>query len=377
MLRYPIESQLKMFEDTNHFDFDDDAVLGTSFTPTTSSTQTFQEQKRNEESVNDNSKRQKLFHSEEVSFKCPSPFKKIDKSIDISFKRTESNKSILELIASEDSGNVSIRKDQIELCSQQTASVFHDGPWKEMTKDFCIRNEEYLYEKFNIKWIKKQASIKTQLVNHKAPFLAAIVQSLDIVDGKIPTVNVTLKDSTGDIQGTILHSLYEEYSNFFTVGSVLVLKQFGVLSAGYNNHCLTITPNNLLTIYHLEVSKKLPEDSKDLLSENNNRTIGLNNSLESFNDAPIKNNCAKKKFNFKESLGVQKLHHGSSETSTSCDTDNNKFKLDQKNSCENENCDNTLISYSQISVKPARKEHIEIWKNLLQDVDTDSLFDDF
>lgn len=93
------------------------------------------------------------------------------------------------------------------ILSQQTNSVFENGPWKEMSKDLHNCNGENLVERFNIKWIKKQAL--KHLLNHKAPFLAAIIQNLDIVDGKIPTINITLKDSTGNYLGTVIPSSFK------------------------------------------------------------------------------------------------------------------------------------------------------------------------
>ncbi|KAJ8943890.1 hypothetical protein NQ318_019497 [Aromia moschata] len=234
-------------------------LLETSFTPASSSTQTSFSQKRLSQVNTDkgNYKKLRLYNEEQQSITYKdkeikhSP-KKIEENIETSVsvpskivkrkfpgpagllpERREHNKSILDFISDDKAHKVNRTQDEMFLCSQRTVSVFEDGPWKEMTKDFYVPNGEAPYEKFTIKWIKKQASLKKLLVNHKAPFLAGIIESLEIFDGKIPTVNVTLKDATGEIQGTVLHSLYEDYCNFFTIGSVLVLKQFGVLSGGY------------------------------------------------------------------------------------------------------------------------------------------------
>jgi hypothetical protein len=135
--------------------------------------------------------------------------------------------------------------DSLEIpCSQTSMSVFEGGPWVEMSRDYNT-----LVEKFDIKWIKTRASLN-KLHNRKAPFLGAIIQNVECFDGKNSIVKVVLKDETGEIQGTIIHNLYEEYSSSLVVGSVVVLKQFSVLTAGANNnHYLTITSNNLVTIY--------------------------------------------------------------------------------------------------------------------------------
>lgn len=66
-----------------------------------------------------------------------------------------------------------------------------------MSKDFKISNNLYLYDKFNIAWIKKEAAA-SNFIKHKAPFLAAILHSIEITDGqKQKCVNIMLKDSSG------------------------------------------------------------------------------------------------------------------------------------------------------------------------------------
>lgn len=269
----------------------------------------------------------------------------------------------------------------------------------------------------------------------------------------------------GDIRGSILYSLYEEYSSYFRIGSVLVLKQFGVLSAGYNNHCLTITPNNLISIYCLETPRKLPnedidniygesssedsvkkiliqdcnveqilkkynEDVLDYSQENqkkvnignlnkkssdgevttrynckNNNYTTINNfilqdkpqssrrnaskaacrannntnMLSSLNTVPggsspasadtLRHNSPVQKFIYKKQFDVCESNKTAVNNNIRCINDN---KMDR----ENKTCDSIIVT-NQISVKLDNKEHAEIWKNLLEDIDTDSLFDDF
>lgn len=47
----------------------------------------------------------------------------------------------------------------------------------------------------------------------------------------------------------IVHDLYEEYMNELVEGSVIILKQFGVLTTDGSKHYITITTNNLMAIY--------------------------------------------------------------------------------------------------------------------------------
>lgn len=226
---------------------------------------------------------------------------------------------------------------------------------------------------------------------------------------------------------------------------MLVLKQFGVLSAGPNNHCVTITPNNLISIYCPEASQRFPDDNtgnicgeggtgdtvrkivvsgydageilkrydEDVLvysrekrdkinfgslyrkSNRDETTTGFScrsgksltaNRLlldipqstvcsSGSNPVPEASNSAsgvtlprdsptKKRFTYKKQFDVR----DSLETTANDDKDTNR---------EDKTGDGVVVTRNQVSVKPDRKEHAEIWKNLLEDVDTDSLFDDF
>lgn len=289
-----------------------------------------------------------------------------------------------------------------------------------MTEDFRDSRKEQLYEKFNINWIKVNSSKNKLLVNHKAPFLAAILDSLELIKGKRPTVNITLKDKSGNINGTVLYSLYEEYADFFTISSVLVLKQFGVLSM-QNSHCITITPNNLVNIYHreklnttenkkesikkivvqqcsiVEIWKKyqetitsyeknhsnlvLSQSTKNNISTNSVCHIPVPNVLNDFSISPNYNKHCNSSENF---------HIKSTAPSSNTSSSKNKFTFKNVNvstTVQNkivteENADKKgttefSLSCSQISVKVDKQEHSEIWKNLFEEVDPDSLLDDF
>ncbi|XP_018562034.1 uncharacterized protein LOC108904097 [Anoplophora glabripennis] len=447
-------------------------ILNTSFKPTTSSTQSSQVPKRVcKELEQENFKRLKLDDSISAINKsltkdfciqrqiCVDSFNSPNRVVRRKFPgpagllpEIGADKSILQLLKNE-----RLKTDNVEdmpILSQQTNSVFENGPWKEMCKDFRWPNRENLVERFNIKWIKKQAL--KQLLNHKAPFLAAMIQNLDIVDGKIPTINVILKDTTGDIRGTILHSLYEEYSSYFRIGSVLVLKHFGVLSAGHNNHCLSITPNNLISIYCGEVLQKLCNEyscgentsrdsikkviiqdynvqeilnkyNEDVLTHSqekqrkipfgnssddagtsfvpndNSSSVGSNLLLSHISRKPHRscenistvavstsNSCATNREEFSTALTdvdrdkspvkkkfKYKKHFSSPNDSKTGVSENAMFNSDKKVDGGVKTCDSLVIATKQICVKPDNKEHTEIWKNLLDGVDTDSLFDDF
>lgn len=119
----------------------------------------------------------------------------------------------------------------------------------------CHDYETFL-ESYDIKWIQSTAN-RNKLPNQKAPFLGALIKNIECLEGKNPIVKIVLKDVTGEIQGTIIHSLYEEYSKCLTLNSVIVLRQCSVITSCSNNHYLTITCNNLVAIYWLSKEEKV------------------------------------------------------------------------------------------------------------------------
>ncbi|RZC40931.1 DUF4539 and/or tRNA anti-codon domain containing protein [Asbolus verrucosus] len=232
-------------------------------------------------------------------------------------------------------------------CSQMSLTVFQNGPWFEMSRDY-----DKLLEKFNIKWIKTSAGLN-KLRNQKAPFLGAIIQNIECLDGKNPIVNVILKDTTGEIQGTIIHNLYEEYSSSLQVGSVIVLKHFGVLTT-HNNHYLTITLKNLVTIY---------TKSKDGDEESEVRVIKVQQIGDVDCDAVPKEKPQKKTTGniFEDDLALPDNFDD-----YFLEDKQRKFNFKKK----------IVISSSQVSVSTS-EEDSEIWQNALEGVDADSFFEDF
>ncbi|XP_060532859.1 uncharacterized protein LOC132705912 isoform X2 [Cylas formicarius] len=271
------------------------------------------------------------------------------------------------------------------LCSQQTARIFEDGPWKDMSKDFYISDNVYLFNKFNISWIKKQAGMN-KFLDQKAPYLAGILQSLEVSETQLrKSVNITLKDLTGQIQGMIQQSLYEDYCNFFTLGAVLVLTQFGVLSCNCNkcdNHHLTITSNSLSAIYngkqklvlkkidpqelcasfYKNVNEQMKIDSKKI-SAKCSTSAAISSSCRQMNMCNVQINSEAKKFHFKKTPKTL-------EASLLIET------LSPENS-KKKDLNSIPVPNSQISLKVDRSEHKKIWDGILEDVDLSALFEDF
>ncbi|KAF5285222.1 hypothetical protein FQR65_LT13337 [Abscondita terminalis] len=147
------------------------------------------------------------------------------------------------LIKPDNSGNNTEKLNDV--CSEND---FAEEPWNLMLKDFKVLNERnvYLPDRYNIAWVTSMAK-DDKLPNQKTPFLAGCVVKINT---KTPIVTLTLKDKTGEINGVIVNALYEECREVLTVGTVIVLKQIGVLTIGSSNSYLTITANNLMRIYN-------------------------------------------------------------------------------------------------------------------------------
>ncbi|XP_028138174.2 uncharacterized protein LOC114332547 [Diabrotica virgifera virgifera] len=436
-----------MFESGTSFG-DDDLELETSFTPIFSSTQNkLNEKRKNEVFAEKNSKKVKTHHNTAASFiKNPALAKATKEN---SFSPNKVVKRMFPgpagllpddigkktMITSRSSNDDS---EEFFFCSQRSVSTFTEGPWKLMTEDFSSCNDEQLYNKFTISWIKKKYCQKRVLDNYKAPFLAAIIQNLEIVDGKNPSVHITLKDTTGTIDGVIIHRFYKDHSKYFTTGSVVVLKQFGVLNSN-ERHCITITSKNVLVIYHIrdpnkedadntEIKEpfekvvlqhyniediwkeansnvaKVSKNNKNLLKNINNTPYGKNKSSShnisrGINISPQNNaSLSNMRHNIQQSSCSNFLLPNINHISTHNQNRNNmpenfslekgiaqhesKKKFDFKkvgtdvSPTKPTNAENVVISCSEMSVTADKKDS-EIWKSVLEDVDSESLFGDF
>lgn len=132
-----------------------------------------------------------------------------------------------------------------EVFSQTTNNLFEetDGPWQRMICDLGQLGK-HLISTINISTLQgKQARN-----GFKVPFLAVFVQS---VDCSLPDPSVVLKDEKEEINGTLHRDLWEEWKEEIVNGSVLVLRNVGVISTGNSSrrYFLNITSNNIVTIY--------------------------------------------------------------------------------------------------------------------------------
>lgn len=243
------------------------------------------------------------------------------------------------------------KEEEIEVANQVH---FLGNTWKQVSQEFGV-----FINKFNINYIKTNL-----LPNDKMPFLAAIVVHRDSFKGKIPIIMLTLKDLTGEVKSLIHHELYEEYLNEFAVGNVVVLRDFSVLNMSYGrSHCITITRNNLLTIYSL-------------------KEIYLNQPNEIFTQMPMR--CERIDVQHFERSTINNLVNSKIiiEDSSTVDSVGTSM-LKKENIFEsNQNLDNYDIVHRQFQAKkakldevlPAKVKH----KDLNAELDDDlHLFDEF
>ncbi|CAH0549352.1 unnamed protein product [Brassicogethes aeneus] len=277
--------------------------------------------------------------------------------------------------------NLDDNESNVFVCSQMPQNKFNEEPWMKMLEDFD--DYQFLLDKYTIHWIKSQTRCK-KLYNQKVPFLVAVIENLEVTNAKIPTINITLKDKSGSIQGTILNNLYEEYSDFLTVGSVVILKQFGVLTTGENNNYLTITTNNLLTLYSMETAKTLDDLSekslgvkKIVVNELDCEEILKNvNEIGEKSIKIIKPNLSKLKVNSSTNFNQNKtVETTKSIFDQNCDVDS--LFDDDFNIPDNFE----EVALSQISTKSTEKieenKKSDIIKNIFEGINTDDIFDHF
>lgn len=204
---------------------------------------------------------------------------------------------------------------------------------------------------------------------------------------------------SGDIRATVLHTLYEKHANHLKIGSVVVLKRVGVLSAGHRDHCLTVTANNLVAIYCPLAAPRTLTGGDEIEAKNGVRKIvvqdwdvgellgKLDECLEEKNARKSESescvSSAKRDSNCSDGVTGKVWGVGQKHCDSGVDTPKKRFnfkRYDCKDSVKgivSESCDRVAVGSSQVSVKADKTEHVEIWKNLLEDIDTDALFDEF
>lgn len=87
---------------------------------------------------------------------------------------------------------------EVSILSQKSNDIFESSPWQMMWKDYqhLLRDSFSLPERFTINRICNLARC-SQLLCKPFPFLACILQSVEIKCKQLSNVNLVLKDMTG------------------------------------------------------------------------------------------------------------------------------------------------------------------------------------
>ncbi|PWA75909.1 hypothetical protein CTI12_AA237710 [Artemisia annua] len=123
-------------------------------------------------------------------------------------------------------------------------SNFKSGPW--------VRAVEYVKADGGIV-IGCFADIKKFIKKGKLDKAVAIIKSC--TPNVLGDLNVTLKDVSGLISGTIHHKVVDDprFEKQFTVGAVLILKNVSVFSPKQSVHYLNITIKNVFEVFSKDI----------------------------------------------------------------------------------------------------------------------------
>lgn len=135
--------------------------------------------------------------------------------------------------------------EEKEIFSQATNKIFEEpsGAWRTMMDELGSHGVK-LISTINLATIR----VKQARFGFKVPFLAVCVNNIDC---SLPDPSVLLKDQKDEMHGTLHREVWEEWKGEIVVGSVLVLRNTGVITAGMSSrrYFLNITANNITTIY--------------------------------------------------------------------------------------------------------------------------------
>ncbi|XP_041479018.1 uncharacterized protein LOC121426710 [Lytechinus variegatus] len=138
---------------------------------------------------------------------------------------------------------------ETEESSEEISDVgdFEHGAWFRMKAELGIKDGDpsSILQQNNINLVIRKASLK-QLTKNKVNHLCVMIKTISLNSSD---ASVCLCDPSGEMQGTIHRRLIEEYQGDLRPGSVLVLRQVGVLSPSQRNHYLNITPSNLIQVF--------------------------------------------------------------------------------------------------------------------------------
>nr|XP_019930216.2 uncharacterized protein LOC105346484 isoform X1 [Crassostrea gigas] len=161
---------------------------------------------------------------------------------------------------------LTIEKEDVILSSQSSDDMFNEEPWRTLMEELGTDGQRLLHN-FSIASNLNRAR-KKQLHRGKIPLLMCVIYHIEWHGSDL---SVSLKDRSGDVQGTVHRDIMKEFESELQVGSALVLRQVSVISPNPRSHYLNITPANIVLIY-----SKTGDDCKQI----NNRNTPLSSVLE-------------------------------------------------------------------------------------------------
>lgn len=183
-------------------------------------------------------------------------------------------------------------------CSQSLEMYLHSRAWAVMKEDLGV-NAELITKDYCINSIIKKANAKL-LPKGKVPVFCAVIEAVKVHSAD---ASVTLRDSTGVIYGTMHRELLKNHLEEIQVGTVIVLRQVGVLCPSGGRNCyLNITPNNVVGFYLGSVPsqplkvmvRSLTEDDLEMLKTDQSK-LHMNGAMKYPREKP-------ERISFKDSL---------------------------------------------------------------------------
>ncbi|XP_014241918.1 uncharacterized protein LOC106662373 [Cimex lectularius] len=143
--------------------------------------------------------------------------------------------------------------EEKEVLSQQTGSFFENSDsWLALLEDLGPCGSQ-LMGSLNLSLFPKV--LKRNLRGCKIPFLAVMVMNVDCT---LQDPFLQLKDTSGEIPAILHRDVWDSWNSEICPGSVLVLRNVGVISAGVliRRCILNITENNITAIYYSKPEHK-------------------------------------------------------------------------------------------------------------------------
>lgn len=113
------------------------------------------------------------------------------------------------------------QNEDLILCSQSSASLFTEAPYRKLMSDFNMDEPNCLLNKYTISWVRKRV-LNKKLYGRKVPFLAVVLTHLD--HGTLDPI-LTLRDPTGELYGTLHRKAWYDMGGRLHAGAAMVLKQ--------------------------------------------------------------------------------------------------------------------------------------------------------